>query len=191
MTFVMESLSSGAVAIDVMACGYATADAIAARRTIRLGQLLNAAFKGSPFYRERLHGFSIDTAPLSSLQSVSRGELMQRFDDWVTDPALKLSELRAFTADPRRIGELYLDKYLIWESSGTSNEPGIFVQDAPALAVFDALESFRRSEPRLLQRWFDPLFLTERIAFVGAIGGHFSSVVSMQRLRKINPFMGQ
>ena len=114
---------------------------------------------------------------------------MDHFDDWVTDPQLKLSELRAFTADPERIGEPYLGKYLVWESSGTSHQPGIFVQDAQTMAVYDALESLRRSAPRPLQRWLDPLSLTERIAFVGATNGHFASFVSMQRLRELNPWL--
>lgn len=114
---------------------------------------------------------------------------MARFDDWVTDPQLKLSELRAFTADPARIGGPYLGKYLVWESSGTSHQPGIFVQDAQAKAVYDALESLRRSAPRPLQRWLDPLSLTERIAFVGATSGHFASIVSVQRVRGLNPWL--
>jgi len=33
--------------------------------------------------------------------------------------------------------------------------------------------------------------LAERIAFVGATTGHFASMVSMQRLRQLNPFMAQ
>jgi phenylacetate-CoA ligase len=42
-----------------------------------------------------------------------------------------------------------------------------------------------------LQRWFDPLLLTERIAFVGATSGNFASFVSIQRLRQLNPWMAQ
>lgn len=116
---------------------------------------------------------------------------MARFDEWVTDPKLKLTELNAFTADPKRIGEPYLGRYLIWESSGTSHQPGMFVQDARAMAVYDVLEALRRSTPRPLQRWLDPLQLTERIAFIGATNGHFASMVSMQRLQQLNPFMAR
>jgi phenylacetate-coenzyme A ligase PaaK-like adenylate-forming protein len=35
------------------------------------------------------------------------------------------------------------------------------------------------------------MLLTERIAFVGATSGHFASVVSMQRVRRLNPWMAQ
>jgi phenylacetate-coenzyme A ligase PaaK-like adenylate-forming protein len=191
MTSVFDPLRLGAVALDVLACGHAAPDALIARQKSRLAKLLAAAVRGSGVYRERLRGIPLDTAPLSALPSVSRTELMERFDDWVTDPQLKLAELGAFIADPLRIGEPYLDKYLIWESSGTSHAPGVFVQDAQTLAVYDALEALRRSAPRPLQRWFDPMLLTERIAFVGATTGHFASMVSMQRVRQLNPWMAR
>ena len=191
MASVFDPLRWGAVALDVLASGRATPAALAARQQSRLARLLEAAGRGSRFYRERLQGLAPGATPLSALPMVCRAELMARFDDWVTDPKLKLAQLRAFTADPQRIGEPYLNKYLIWESSGTSHQPGVFVQDAQAMAVYDALEALRRSTPRPLQRWFDPLMLAERIAFVGATGGHFASMVSMQRLRQLNPVMTQ
>ena len=129
--------------------------------------------------------------PLDELPVVHRADLMQHFDDWVTDPCLKLAELQAFTADPARIGEAYLGRFSIWESSGTSGQPGVFVQDAQAMAVYDALEALRRSQPMSVLRWMDPLYLGERIAFVGATGGHFASHVSIERLRQLNPWMAQ
>ncbi len=191
MTSVFDPLRLGAFALDVLACGHATPQALVVRQKARLAKLLDAAVRGSRIYRERLHGTTPGTTPLSALPAVSKSELMARFDDWVTDPQLKLAELSAFTADPQRIGEPYLDKYLIWESSGTSHQPGMFVQDARTMAVYDALEALRRSPPRPLQRWFDPLLLAERIAFVGATSGHFASMVSMQRLRQLNPWLAQ
>ena len=123
MTSIFDPIRLGAVSLDVMACGRAAPDALAARQKTRLALLLKAAVRGSRFYREQMSGMSPETTPLTDLPVVSRNELMARFDDWVTDPQLKLAELRAFTLDSRRIGEPYLGKYLIWESSGTSNEP--------------------------------------------------------------------
>lgn len=191
MTSIFDPLRLAAVALDVLASGHATPDALAARQKARLAKLLNSAVCSSRVYRERLRGMSLNDVPLSALPIVSRAELMARFDDWVTDPRLKLAQLGAFIADPQRIGESYLNKYLIWESSGTSHAPGVFVQDAQTLAVYDALEALRRSAPRPLQRWLDPMLLTERIAFVGATSGHFASMVSMQRVRQLNPWMAQ
>jgi phenylacetate-coenzyme A ligase PaaK-like adenylate-forming protein len=191
MTAVFDPLRLGAVALDVMAAGHATPERIAARQTVRLNRVLEAAQRNSRVYRERLRGWVPASTVLSRLPVVRRSELMQRFDDWVTDPLLKLDELKAFTADPARIATPYLGRYMVWESSGTSGQPGIFVQDAEAMAVYDALEALRRSVPRPLARWMDPLCLTERTAFVGATGGHFASYVTLERLRQLNPWMAQ
>lgn len=191
MSTVFDPLRFGAVALDVAAASRAAPASITARQTPRLARLLEAAQRGSRLYRERLQGRVKAGTPLSALAVVTRSELMQRFDDWVTDQRLKLEELCAFSADPARIGEPFLGRYLIWESSGTSGQPGIFVQDAQSMAVYDALEALRRSTPRPLARWMDPLALYERTAFVGATGGHFASCVMFERLRQLNPWMVQ
>lgn len=180
-----------AVALDIVASRQLSPVALAKRQQSRLTQLLAAAARGSPLYRERLAGKALATWGLRDLAPVTRAELMARFDDWVTDSALRLDDLKAFIADGRQIGQPYLGKYLVWESSGTSHQPGIFVQDAQAMAVYDALEALRRSAPRPLLRCLDPMLLTERMAFVGVTGGHFASLVSMLRLRQLNPLAGQ
>jgi phenylacetate-coenzyme A ligase PaaK-like adenylate-forming protein len=114
---------------------------------------------------------------------------MARFDDWVADPRVRLAELRRFVAAARRVGDAYLGRYAVWESSGSTGEPGLFINDAAALAVYDALEALRRHSPRPLIRLVDPLYLSERIAFVGALGGHFASAATMERLRRLNPLL--
>lgn len=159
------------------------------RQHQRLGQVLAAARAGSRLYARRLRGLPDGPEALARLTPVDRHELMDRYADWVTDPALVLDELRAFTADADRIGEPFLGRYLVWESSGTSGTPGIFVQDARCLALYDALESLRRHPVRPLQRWLDPLGLGERIAFVGATSGHFASYISVERLRRLQPWL--
>jgi phenylacetate-coenzyme A ligase PaaK-like adenylate-forming protein len=114
---------------------------------------------------------------------------MSRFDDWVTDPAIRLPDVQAFVADRTRIGEAFLGRYAVWESSGSSGHPGLFLHDAAALAVYDALEALRRPSARPSQRLLDPMFLTERIAYVGATGGHFASAATLERLRRLNPVL--
>ena len=188
MSAVFDLAQSAAAAVGVLATDRATPAALAAQQRTRLTRLLEAVVQGSPLYRERLHGITPASVALGALPVVTKEELMQRFDQWVSNPRLKLAELRAFTADPRRIAEPYLGKYMVWESSGTSGQPGMFVQDAKAMATYDALEALRRGVPQPLQRWLDPLYLSERIAFVGATTGHFASYVSIQRLCQINPW---
>ena len=188
MNAVFDALSLQAAMLDVVAASHATPRLIGERQQQRLVRLLEAA-RAVPVYRERLGNGRLRSSDLSRMAPVTKRELMDRFDEWVAQPELKLDELRDFVSDPARAAEPYLDRYVVWESSGTSGQPGIFVQDAQAMAVYDALEALRRCAPRPLARWMDPLCLAERIAFVGATSGHFASYVSVQRLRALNPWL--
>ena len=172
------------------AAARASAEGIATRQAERLALLLQAAQR-TRFYGQALRGLDAATTPLSALPVTGKAQLMQHFADRVADPALTLAELQAFCADPARIGQPFHDHYWVWESSGSTGEPGLFVQDATAMAVYDALEGTRRDSPHPWARLLDPLYLGERFALVGAIGGHFASHVSALRLRAANPWLKQ
>lgn len=178
---------AGVAAASVMASTHAGPDALASQRGARLRDLLRAA-RRAPWYRATIERLGED-APLQSLPVVRKAELMAGFERGLTDPALRLADLRRFLDDPAAIGGAYLGRYAAWESSGSTGEPGVFVNDAASLAVQDALEVLRRRSPRPGARLLDPLFLGERIAFVGAIGGHFASIASLERLRRVNPLL--
>jgi len=174
-----------AIALDVLMSPRSSSAALAERRQRRLVALLEAA-QASPLYRQRFerHGPSFAAQP-----PVTKKELMARFGEWVTDRRLTLPALRALISDPALIGEAFLGEYAVWESTGSTGEPGIFVQDNRAMAVYDALEALRRPAATAWQRWLDPFYMTERVAFVGATGGHFASTVSLERLRRMMPGM--
>ncbi|HEX6705191.1 MAG TPA: AMP-binding protein [Albitalea sp.] len=189
MSTVFDPLLLGSLSLKVLAAGQLTPQGLAAVQAERLALLLQSVAVRSPFYREVLKGRDPARVALHDLPVVTKAELVSRFDDWVSDPRLHLDELRAFVSDRRRIGEPWRQRYIVWESSGTSGEPAIFVQDARTLALYDALEALRRSAPRPWQRLLDPMCVTERIAFIGATTGHFASEVSAQRLRRLNRWM--
>ncbi|MBT2324195.1 phenylacetate--CoA ligase family protein [Variovorax paradoxus] len=175
------------VTLDVAAASRASEAALAGRRARRLADLLRSAARGSALYRKLLAGRDPDKLRLEELPIARKPELMRQFDEWVTDPALRLDALRRFVADRTRIADPFLGRYVVWESSGSSGEPGVFAQDARAMAVYDALEFWRRP----FQRMMDPWSVGERIAFVGATGGHFASTVSIERLRRLNPALAR
>jgi len=184
---------SATAAADVLAMGRAAPADIAAAQARRLEALLASARAHTRLHAERLRGLP-DDAPLSALPVLSKAEWMARFDDGVADPALTLDAVRAFAADPARIGLPLLGCYAVWESSGSSGQPGLFVQDAAALAVYDALEALRplTLDPAGAWRGGNPWRLPGlggRMAFVGAIEGHFASHASVQRLRRLNPWL--
>ena len=176
---------------DVLATTHAPAAHWRQRQALRLAQLVEAAAGSSRWFRERLRGVVPGTdarALLAQLPVTHKRELMARFDDWVTDPGLTLGALRAFTHDPARRGEAVQGRYQVWESSGSSGEPALFVQDARALAVADALEAARG--PGSLIGAAMPWTAGPRIAYVAALDGHFAGVVAFERLRALNPWFG-
>ncbi len=181
-----------AIGAEVALATHADADALASRQAQRLAELLRVASRDSAWHRRRLAGVDPTRVRLQDLPVSHRGDLMREFDAWVTDPALRIDALRRFTANRSRIAEPYLGRYMVWESSGSSGgEPGVYVQDARSMAVHDALEAQRRRVMRPLQRLFDPWGLLQRMAFVGAVAGHFASNVSVERLRRLNPALAR
>jgi phenylacetate-coenzyme A ligase PaaK-like adenylate-forming protein len=118
--------------------------------------------------------------------------MMARFEDWVTDPTLDLAALRRHAERSGGSGPAFDERYLVWESSGSSGAPALFVQDALALAVYDAIEAARGPIVLPGRDGLPPLWHSDaRLALVGAIDGPFASIVSLQRLRRINPWMAQ
>ena len=174
----------GSVASQVMAASLAGPEALAALQALRLRNLLVHAKAASPLYGRLLAGIDPEHASLHDLPVTHKRDLMAQFDDWVTDPRLRLSEVQRFMADAQRIGEPGPQGYMAWQSSGSSGEPGVFVQDDMALAVYDALEAQRR--PWSARRLVDPWCTGERIVFVGATNGHFAGIASIRRLRRLN-----
>lgn len=182
-----DLLRAGATAWDVVSGSRADATMLAQRQRQHLAELLRSAQAHSPWYASQLPA---DAArlPLTALPVQRRRELMRHFNDWVCDRQVRRADVDAFVHDAGRMAQPFMGRYTIWESSGTSGEPGIFLQDASAMAVYDSLESLRHGSASPWT-WPMPLGLGERIAFVGATDGHFASCVSVQRLRQRHPWM--
>ena len=196
MTAVFDPLHLQAAMLDVVAASHAPPALVLQRQQQRLLRLLDAAREGSALYRERLPRSVARASDWARVPHVTRGELMGRWDEWVADPALRLDELRDFLRQTARVGEPWQDRYMVWESSGTSGQPGVFVQDARAMAVYDALEALRHRPPGPgAGRWFGAFAAlqamagADRTALVTATGGHFASIVSFERLRRLNPWV--
>jgi phenylacetate-coenzyme A ligase PaaK-like adenylate-forming protein len=180
---------TGSAAFDVALAARSPPEANAARARRRLVAFLDAARRGSALVRRLLDGRAPADVRLADLAPTHKRDLMAAFDEWVGDPAIERASLRRFLDDPRRIGEAYLGRYLAWESSGSSGVPAMFVQDAAALAAYDALEAMRRPDWSRPRPWLDPWGVGDTTVFVGATDGHFASNVSLARLRRLNPWL--
>jgi phenylacetate-coenzyme A ligase PaaK-like adenylate-forming protein len=155
------------------------------QRDARLAALLDAAFQDSPFYRRRRPRRGDSLPRLDEVEPVDKAELMRHFDDWCTDREISRAGVDAFLGEPGRLAEAYLGRYLLWTSSGTTGEPGIFVQDEQSLAAFDALDALRlHGGPTAAPSWA-AWAGAPRYAFAAATGGHFAGVASIARLQRI------
>jgi phenylacetate-coenzyme A ligase PaaK-like adenylate-forming protein len=181
--------TTAAVAFDVAMAATAQPAEIEARAQRRLVALLRRASRGSQLIRRMLDGRGCSRVRLAELPSTHKRELMADFEGWVADREVEPASLRRHLDDPARIAEPYLDRYVAWESSGSSGTPGMFVQDASAMAVYDALEALRRPPAGDLRQWLDPWGLAGTTVFVGATDGHFASNVALERLRRLNPLL--
>jgi len=153
---------STTVAADVVATTHAKAADLAERQQRRLAALISSAIHRSPLYRHLLTGAGPHGLRLQDMPIVRKPELMRRFDEWCTDPAIRIDALHRFLADPASVGRPFLDRYVVWESSGSTGVPGVFVQDAAAMAVYDALEALRKPDLMPLRHLLDPWELGER-----------------------------
>jgi len=164
----------------------------AARRSTRrrrIAEMLGHARANSTFYRRHYRNVPEDCAELQAYPPVTRARLMAHFDDWVTDPQLRLHELQAFIRDPERIAEPWLGKYSVWTSSGTTGVPGIYVQDPEALAVYAALLTIRFEFGPLTPDPWQLAGAPARMALVAATGGHFAGVVWWERQCRLHPML--
>jgi phenylacetate-CoA ligase len=174
---------------DAVAIGLLPAHTWQVRQAERLQALLRDVSQRSAWWRERLApalqpggGFALERVPVSRKRT-----LMAHFADWVTERGLELQALRRFARGAVERADAFDGRFLIWESSGSSGEPAVFVQDAASMAVFDAVEAVRG--PASLLGPGAGMTADLRLAFVGAIDGPFASIVSLQRLRSLNPWM--
>ena len=165
--------------------------AIAAAGRSRFEALVRLARARSPFYRDAYRGLPTGKLDPAALPVVTKRALMNRFDDWVTDPALDLAGVTAFLADREHIGERYLGRYVIWKSSGSTGEPGIYVQDGDALETFDALMAVHLDPARFAAATCAGSIAARggRAALIAATGDHFASIASWQRLTRNSPWI--
>ena len=129
----------------------------------------------STFYREyyQSHGITkkaLSTIALTDLPFTTKELLMEHFDDVVTDKKLNKEKLQEFIKKEQNVNKLYLGKYVVVNTSGTTGNVGIFIYDTKAWAAIRASAVVRISQPNIL------IGKKTKIAFFGATNGRFGGV---------------
>jgi phenylacetate-CoA ligase len=171
---------------DVWRTNRGGVSAITARQQARLATLIEFARARSPFYAKLYNQLPTHINNLRDLPPVAKPELMANFDAWVTDSEVTKAGVDTFVADNTLVGHLYMGRYAVWTTSGTTGEPGIFVHDGDALAIYIALLMIRG-----FLAWMTPKHLGAtlrrggRTATVVATGGHFASTAVRELIRRL------
>ncbi len=119
-----------------------------ALRERRLRELAVHARANSPYFRE-LYRDVPENFVLSDLPPTDKRTLMGRWDDWVCDRTLTLSDVERFMADKANIGARLRGEYLVFTTSGSTGNPLTAVVDRTANSVMGAISacrSFARGE---------------------------------------------
>jgi phenylacetate-CoA ligase len=114
------------------------AERLAERRTRMLRELVRTSAERSPWYRERLSGVDadrLDETTLPQLPVLTKAELMEHFDDILTDRRLTLAGIDQHLGTVET-GSYLLGRYTALTSGGSSGQRGVFVYDWDAWAVF-------------------------------------------------------
>ena len=114
----------------------------------RLKELISYAKKNSPYFAKLYENVNENT-PLSSLPVITKKDMMDHFDSYLTDPSITKAKVEHFISDISNVGTKLDGKYLIYTTSGSTGNPCIVVYDDSTINVSSAigvLRSFARKE---------------------------------------------
>ena len=98
------------------------------KRDERLHALIEYVREKSP-HLKKLYENLPDNWQLSDLPITEKSDIMENFADWVTDTDIRLSDVESYCNRDSSDSSLYLDKYTVLHTSGTTGSPLYMVRD--------------------------------------------------------------
>ena len=108
----------------------------------RLRKLVSFARARSPYYRALFAGAGEDFS-LADLPVTTKPQMMAAFDRVLTDPAVTMARVEAFTGDLENVGRMLDGKYLVFRTSGSTGNPAVVLYDRRCVDVASAVAAFR------------------------------------------------
>ncbi|MFI4984945.1 MAG: phenylacetate--CoA ligase family protein [Solirubrobacterales bacterium] len=116
----------------------------------RLVETARHAAAASPFYRELYAGIELaEDLDVCALPIVTKGMLMEHFEEWASDPRLRLSEVESHLEDVCG-DELFLGAYRCMPSGGTTGRKGMAYSSMASLLALEQLEGRLHIAPRVV-----------------------------------------
>jgi phenylacetate-coenzyme A ligase PaaK-like adenylate-forming protein len=173
----LQTLRFSACIGQILPVPHWKAEKVERLRRKRLRRMVGLAMDRSSFYRAKYRGIDRDRFELSDLPPCGKKELMAHFDEMVTDPQVRQSEVERFLADPENLGRWFLGRYAVSHTSGSQGQPMLILQDRKALEIFFALMCSRANPagtPGILQG-ISRLLKPVRVAIVTMQRGSYPS----------------
>ncbi|MEG4243622.1 hypothetical protein QUA51_13030 [Microcoleus sp. Pol10_D6] len=147
-----------------------------ARQLKKFRNLVAFVNERSPFYAQVIEKNQIDIKCCipQDFPKITKTDLINNFDDIITDSRVTQKEILAFLSSSKNPGDLFKDRFYVVHTSGSSGEIGYFVY---------AQHEWFKGLSNLLR--FQPSNLKKRIAFIGPVEGHYTGVsiaISSQHL---------
>lgn len=183
----MTSFNPISIFLDARRITRGAPELIITRQRERLNELVSFARANSPFYAGKYRDLPETITDVRQLPPVTKVELMERFDEVVTDPVVHKANVMQHISDLGNLGQPFLGKYMVWTTSGTTGTPGIFLEDKNWDAVITAVNVLRMGG-----EWYTMDVIRGMMkaggnsASVFAGNGHFLGVTMLERQRSSN-----
>jgi phenylacetate-CoA ligase len=108
---------------------------------------------------------------------------MENYNDWVTDPEVTIESVKEFLSKMSNVGHLYLGRYVVSTTSGSTGVPGIFIQNKESDTIMKTLMAIRGTTKLT---WSDMLKVAAKggqYAVICSTAGHFTAYTTAERLR--------
>lgn len=150
-------------------------------RMARFRRFAAYVMRNSPYYRRVMRERDIDPDQCSPEQFpvLTKADLIEHFDEIVTVRDVTRRSIEEFLQKSQDSGDLFLGRYHVIHTSGSSGQVGYFVYDPRAWAHGIAQVANVPSLGVMLRR--------RRVAFIGAVDGHFAGVSMAGGVRSL-PF---
>jgi phenylacetate-coenzyme A ligase PaaK-like adenylate-forming protein len=150
-----------------------------AQKLVKFRRLVRHARDRSPYYRRIIdeRRIDVDRCQPHDFPVLTKTLLMQHFDEIVTAPGITKRAIADFLTRSKDPTELFLGKYRVIHTSGSSGEVGYFVYSPQDWARGVAMRPRGQRTPRKRKGKF-------RLAYFAAIDGHYAGVTLIRSFER-------
>ncbi|WP_413165530.1 hypothetical protein ACL6C3_03925 [Capilliphycus salinus ALCB114379] len=153
---------------------------VAQRQLNKFRKLVNFVAERSPYYQKIIEKYKIDpkNCQPTDFPVLYKTDVLENFDEILTHPEISKEKIIDFLANSENPNDLFLNKYFVTHTSGTSGEVGYYLYSQTEMAQGLAY---------LLNQNQSKFSLFKKIAYIAASQGHFAGVTIVSACEKLYP----